>query len=315
MRASTIWFGLMLSGPGIFALAQGHGEEVILSPIELAALERENAMWRATRVDESVEQNLQRWQAAGFTTADSAALQPRLRAIWDIEPARQFGWLPAETVERIQAVDREFIVRWRAVRRYEVTGIRSDHKLPEDRANLNRAWQRAILRALDARDVAEYRLMNSWSAQTVHRLAKGVALQTQERRMLCHWQREFDGVHGAENKFDVRFRQAEFKAARLEHWSQFRALLGDHRFATYLGNAEPDFAQLVHALHQTDHTGETAALDLWFIRQRYEVARMRIARSDQRGRLRDATVEQATALLGGKDFLAYRETENAAWLN
>jgi hypothetical protein len=161
MRATAIWLGILLSWPGISALAQSRSGDVILTPSELAALERENAMWRATQVEETVEQTRQRWRAAGFTTAEVDSLSPRLHEIWDVEPARQFGWLPAEAIERIEEVDREFMVRWRAARRYEATGIRFAGKTPEDLASLNRAWQRAILRVLDPRDVAEYRLMNS----------------------------------------------------------------------------------------------------------------------------------------------------------
>jgi hypothetical protein len=133
--------------------------------------------------------------------------------------------------------------------------------------------------------------------------------------MLCHWQKEFDGVYGAESKLADRFRRAEFRAAQLEHWSQFRALLGDQRFALYLGNAEPGYVQLAQALGQTSHPSETAALDLWFIRRHYEIARVRAANRNEGDKLRTDAIEQAATLLGRNDLRSYRDTENASWLN
>lgn len=315
MRAITIGLGLLLIGVGVPSRAEERNDGVILTLADLAALDRENAMWRLTRVEENVDQNLQKLRAAGFTVAEVNSLEPRLREIWEPELTREFGWLPEETIERIKAVDEEFIIRLRAVRRFEATGVRVDTQVPEDTRSLNRAWQRAILQALDVRDVAEYRLMNSASAQAVHKLAKGVPLSTAERRVLCRWQREFDGMYGAENKFADRFKQAEFKAAQLDHWDKFRQLLGDLRFATYLSKADPIFDQTSRVLSQIEHQTPTEMLEVWFIRQKYEIAQIHTSGRKGRETIMTDVIDKMTALLGTETLSAYRETEAAKWLN
>lgn len=315
MRAIATGLGLMLIWPAAHSWAQQHDDGTILTLADLATLERENAMWRMTRVEENVDENLRRLRAAGFTVEEVNALRPRLREIWEIELPREFGWLPEETIERIKAVDGEFVIRLRAVRRFEATGVRAGNKGPEDVRSMNRAWQRALMRALDVRDVAEFRLMNSVSAQTVHKLAKGISLTTGERRVLCHWQREFDGTYGAEIKFSDRFKQAEFKAAQLDHWDRFRQLLGDQRFATYLSNADSTFDQTSRALSQIEHRNPTETLEVWFIRQKYEIARVHTSGRNGRETIMTDVIEKMNALLGPKTFSAYRGTEGAEWLN
>ena len=52
------------------------GEEKLLSPDELKALDRQNRMWRLARAEHDVDTNLQSWRTAGF----SASTTDRWRA-------------------------------------------------------------------------------------------------------------------------------------------------------------------------------------------------------------------------------------------
>ena len=108
---------------GAMAATPENQAERIFTAGELAALDRENAMWRQVRVDAEVPEILQAWRKAGFTEEEVNALAPRLSSLWEVSSSRHYGWLHEDTVEQLKEVDREFIVRMRAVRLQQATGV------------------------------------------------------------------------------------------------------------------------------------------------------------------------------------------------
>lgn len=145
---------------------------------------------------ESVEENLARLGAAGFTPAEVAAIQPRLAAMWDVPVERNFGWLHEDTVREIREIDRQFIGRMRAVRLCEAMGIRSGGRAPGNVNSITRLWRGVVFKVLDYDEIAEFRLMNSASAREVGRLVEGLTLSDDELRTLFEWQRDFAGTNG-----------------------------------------------------------------------------------------------------------------------
>lgn len=228
----------------------------LLTPEEIARVDRENALWHLVQADLDLPANLARLRANGATPADLAWFEPKLTAIWDVALHREFGWMHPDQVEAIKAVDRVFTARLRAARVRREVAIELDpsHR-GESPLTVLALWRRMILRTLDYDQVAEFRLMNSDSAEKVARFLENIPLSDDERRTIYTWQREYDA---SDRPFAHDSDALDY---RLFHWIRMRDLLGDERMVLYLMAAEPQFARLQDALGP--EVSNTTALDAW----------------------------------------------------
>lgn len=290
----------------LFSFARA--QEKLLTPDEIKRLDRENTFWRALRTEEDAETNLARLRRRGAHEDELAWFAPKLEELWDVDPQREWGWLRAEQVEAIKEVDRTYCARVRAARLRVATGIELD---PEHRSEspllATSRWQRAVFRALDYDQLAEFRLMNSASAQRAARHFEQVPLTEDERRTIYEWQRDYDAASGA------GVWRAQHLDALLDFRVRLRSLLGDERFAVHLASADPGFAKMHDALGE--EVAPTLALDAWWIRQRFYAAQRAGAGP---GRSPRELTQQAAAelkkLLGETLQARYLETDDARWL-
>ncbi|HEX2861127.1 MAG TPA: hypothetical protein VHN79_05790 [Lacunisphaera sp.] len=264
---------------------------------------------------EDVSENLQRLRAAGFAAAEVGAHRPKLEAVWTVPDERNFGWLNAEAVEKIKAVDLEFIPRMRSARLFAMVGIQLDVP-PVTVTAVNREWRRAILRALDFDELAEFRLANSAAARGISRLLEGISITSGEERRLFQLERDFRAAYGSDPVPGQRPRNPYEREARLDHLAAIRETLGDERFAVYLGRADSIFSETRQVLGRLgiDETG--SALALWQIRQGLELKRSRQGVVGGRtGKELDADAQAAVAaVLGEAAFQRYAGEDGARWL-
>jgi hypothetical protein len=313
-RRSLVW---ALAFCPIWAAAQPAISEKLLTPAEIAGIERENEMWRLLRAEEEVPRNLAILREAGFAEEEIKRLEPRMTEWWTIPFERHFGWLSFETVERIQEIDRTYTARMRAARVRAETGIQIMAPYLSSPRQVSAQWHMAILTALDYNEIAEFRLMNSPSARKVDVLTKDIALTEAERRQLNEWQREFDaeygrGTGGANSQEDNRRWRQE---TQLDFHRRVRDLLGDQRFATYLAATNSSFRRLRDILQGAGVTEASAGLDAWWIRQRYQVLRARENRWSELDELAGAERAELTTLFGAEAFARYvADKEESRWL-
>ncbi len=288
----------------------------LLSPTDLKSLDRENQLWSLVRPEDDVETNLTVWRRVGVSEEELRSFTPRLAALWDVEPPRAYGWLHAETVERIRDIDRAYAVRMRAARLYAATGMKAGRNPPETARNATLSWRRALWWHLEPRDYREFWMMNSPSAQGILRCARGIRLTDDEARTLCDWQREFDYIHGAmrEPGFSGPRQWAEREEARWDMHRRFRTVLGDERFAMFLAESDEDFDAMQRALAPLEDINATAQLELWWLRRKDRLARRDVISSEQLDRIALATIAQAAELLGARGLASYQESEDGRWL-
>jgi hypothetical protein len=261
----------------------------------------------------TVPENLKLWRRAGFTAAKVEEMRPKLEAIWEVDPQRNFGWLSPETVEAIQEVDREFVGRMRAVRLHALNGIKPAGGVVEDAARVNRLWRRAVLRVLEDDEVAEFRLMNSPAAQEAARLSAGLVLTNIEQRELFQRHRDFALGYG-DAGFGGLPASLERKLAELDYFDAIREALGVDRFAVFLERASPEFSSMRQALGP--EVGSGAAVDLWRLRQQQEITRRRtgFVSGNADRQMRQAVQQQALAVLGAPTYARYCEDTDGRWL-
>ena len=284
----------------------------ILSPTELAALNRENAMWRLVRPDEEVPANLARLAKAGFTVRETAGVQLKLAAWWDIPVDRNFGWLHEEAVRQIQEIDRHFVVRMRAARLFEGTGILRGGETVSS-GDLPRLWRSAILKVLNYDELSEFRLMNSAAARELTQLVKDLPVTDDELRTLFEWQREFAGTQRLAGPTGAS-QPAWQREEQLDQWRRIRELLGDTRFTVYLDRATPAFAKMHLALDNTGAISPTVALDLWWLRQREGWTRDQEHGGKKRDELTAQLKVRVVALLGAAQTDSYAAGPDGRWL-
>lgn len=304
--------------PIALCAAPGSVPEKLLTPAEITAIDRENDMWRLVQADEEVARNLEILREAGFAADDIKRMEPRLTELWTIPFERHFGWLTAETVEQIQEIDRTYIARMRAARVRMAVGIQIMAPYESTPRQVSAQWHWAVLKALEYDELAEFRLMNSPSARQVDVWTKGMALTESERRQLNEWQRDYDAVYGrdaargtwsgAENN---RWRQE----ARLEQLGRVRDLLGDERCGAYLEAMNPAFHRMGERLGEAGASGPTTALNVWWIRQKYQLARAGENRRTELDALATAERDELTTLLGPETFARYTaDADERRWL-
>jgi len=308
MRALTLLLHLALFS--FVVIVSAAAQDKLLTPDELRRLDRENEFWRALRADDDTTASLARLRRHGATAEELSWFEPKLARLWDVDVPREWGWLRPEQIDAIKEVDRAFIPRVRAARLRAATGIEID---PAHRGEtllvVNARWQRAVLRVLEYDQMAEFRLMNSASAQRTGRHFENVPLTDDERRTIYDWQREFEATAGPGGSRLRRTQRAEL----LDHRRRIRDLIGDDRFAVYLASAEPAFARMHDALGED--VDSTTALDAWAIREQFAIERdaprdMGVssntiaARTEQRLRQR----------LGEPLFGRYSASAEAKWL-
>lgn len=290
--------------------------ERIYTAGELAALDRENAMWRQVRVDAEVPEILEAWRKAGFNEEEVNALAPRLSELWAVSSSRHFGWLHEDTVEQLKEVDREFITRMRAVRLQQATGVQLAGRPSASTREVDRQWRQAILRVLEYDEIAEFMLMNSAAAREAARLCEGIDLSADEQRMLFLWHREFDLAHEHGGFQPSRSRSPEWREARLDHLAKVQGLIGAGRFAVYLARAEPGFEEMRKGLARIVADENASVVEVWWIRQRLELAHARQPlRTSNNVRAADAEAQaRVSAVLGEERFRRYAEEDQALWL-
>lgn len=311
-RHVMFWAGWILGQAAVLGTAGG--QEVLLQPDDLAALDRQNSMWRLVHPEDNVESNLRRWREAGFSDGEIAALAPQLDSLWALQADRHYGWLDGETVEEIKMVDREFIARMRATRLHAATGLKVGSLSVATVDSVNRRWRRAILSVLNDDELAEFRLMNSGAARQIARTLEGVTRSTAEDRRLFQLERDFQLAHGSDPEA-LRIRRLEWREGRLDHLAAVREVLGDDRFAVYLGNLEPDFGGMQRALAELGDRQVTRVVELWLLKERLHITRTRkrLGGLEWEGALADAR-QRVGELLGESRLALYLRREEARWL-
>jgi hypothetical protein len=288
---------------------QATDDTELLTPEEITRVDRENALWRLVRADSDLPANLTRLRSKGATTADLAWFAPKLAATWDVSLHREFGWMRPEQIEAIKAVDREFVARLRAARVRRDVGIELDpaHRGEAVLTVLAR-WQRTLLRTIDYDQLAEFRLMNSGSAEKAARFFENIPLSDDERRTVYEWQRNYD-----ENvvPFTQKAGTLEF---RFDHWTRLRDLLGDERMAIYLADSEPGFARMQDALGT--EVSAVLALDAWWIFQEHWLEQQRgLAFGDSIGAQQERVRTRLQTRLGAEVWAHYVASSNfPRWL-
>lgn len=311
IRSRLPGWALLLLALGV---APTTGAEKLLGPEELAALDRENRMWRLVSLEADVPANLQRLGTAGYDAAELARFQPKLEEVWTVAAERNFGWLNPDAVERIQAIDREFITRMRAARMFEAVGIQRETRAVTS-AEVNREWRRAILGVLEQDELAEFRLVNSLAAREMSRALEGVALSTSEARRLFELDRDFRAAYGSDPGLGARSRDPQRREAWLDHLAAIRETLGDDRFVVYLGRVDAEFGEMRPTLARIGAEEGRLALDLWRLRQKHAVDRSRPGLGGLAAAEQDAAAQSAVAALLGEDrYRLYVQEDNARWL-
>lgn len=312
LNHATAILGIILLGHfwPLYAISDG-AEDRLFSPEEFALLDRENKLWRKVRPEDDIAVNLSTLRAAGFSEAELLAAQPRLTELWTIPHERYYGWLPAATAMKIQAIDRAFIVQMRAALLRTVRGVQLDRFPRSSPQEVNARWRREILRALDYDEIAEFRLMNSPAARDVGERADAFALTEDERRLLIEWEREFrsiySGYYGGRNDL-MR------EEAGLDHWGRMRELLGDDRFLIYLARSEKDFAKMSARLRAIPGVTATQILDVWWVRRALQIARRGVGQWPRILQLAHEAEDKTSRLLHAGAFHAFAVSEEAAWM-
>jgi hypothetical protein len=185
----------------LVASAFADAAEPLLSPEEIHRLDRENEFWRALRADEDTDANLVRLRTLGAADGELASFTPKFTALWDVIYHREWGWLRPEQVDAIKAVDRKFVARLRIARVRWTTGIVLDPTgRDETLLAINARWHRAILRVLEFDQLAEFRLMNSDTAERTARHFENVPLTDDERRTIYEWQHDYELTAGPDGR-------------------------------------------------------------------------------------------------------------------
>lgn len=157
--------------------------------------------------------------------------------------------------------------------------------------------------------------MNSISARQESRLARGLQLTGDEQRTLFEWRRDYDGRRGPALSA-VSGLSAWQREMLLDQCRRLRDLLGDARFAVYLGRVSPDFDRMRTTLDGLGETNATAQLELWWLRRR-EVpalaARHGLTAQDRTDRMAQLR-ERAAGILGEPRLKAYLEEDDGRWL-
>lgn len=305
--SAPITFALLAS---CFAAMAARAEEKLLTPEDMRRLDRENEFWRALRADEDAATNLARLRRRGASADELNSFEPKLAALWDVDVPRAWGWLRPEQIEAIKAVDRLFLPRVRAARLRAATGIEIDpaHR-GEAMLAVNGRWQRTLLRVLEYDQIAEFRLMNSESAQKTGRHFENVPLTDDERRTIYDWQREFEALAGV-NGARLRIGQRD---VILDHRRRIRELIGDDRFAIYFASAEPKFARMHDALGE--EINNTTALDAWWIREQFYLDQDKPREIGLPNRVLATRIEERLRTRLGETLAArYLSSDDARWL-
>jgi len=277
---------------GSTAALRAADESRLLTSEEIVRVDRENTLWRLVRVDANLSANLAGLRSNGVLAAELDWFEPKLAAAWDVPLHREFGWMRPDQVEAIKAVDDEFVARLRSARVRREVGIELD---PAHRGETVLAvlalWRRTLLRTLDYDQFAEFRLMNSPSAERAARFFENIPLSDDERRTVYAWQSEFDRI---DPPFALTAAALEY---RLDHWSRLRDLLGDERMALYLSVSQPGFARMWNALGP--EVSSPTALDSWRILQELLLQKKRgVAYGDTMGSLQERAQARFRALIG-----------------
>ena len=306
-RTSLVLAWLIAFAPTI----EGAQPPPLLTAEDLAALHRENALWRAVRADLDVPANMELLGRLGYEAADLAWFRLKLEQVWLLPGAQGLGFLGADTRAKIEEVEREFVGLYRNTRRFEETGIRPESGPLYSKRQLNAMWRRALMRALSYEEMRDYGLARSAEARQVDRFAQGLELSPLEHRELIRLTREFGDGNNA--VFALRPTMRETYEAQSEHYTAIRHLLGDERCALYLERANEDFLALCRAL--PDDTPATAALDLFGLRLKTAISlRQKPLSPKERQNVAGTAREEAAGILDQTVFETYLRSDHARWL-
>lgn len=294
------------------AVAQGGGEDGLLTEAEARALPTINAMWRLIDVRTDAARNLALLRQQGFDDESVGLIRPQLLILWDVDPQRNIGWLDPDRQAEIRRIDREFGARMRAARRWRAVGIPTPGVPPLDVRALDRAWHRAILAALDYREIREFGQTNSAAARRIYQEAAAAGLTAIEARQIVDWHRALEGEFSAQFLPSRSAKSLELQEARLQYWENLRTLLGEARAAGYLAGTSAAFTEWRAPLLGLPQVGDGEIFRLFLLRQKSD---LRAAQGP--GRTASFYEEQqaaAVALLGPEKFEALRANPALAWL-
>lgn len=306
------WCCTCLLAVSVLMSPKGRAAERIYTLAEAAAIDRENAMWQMVDAALGTDQNIARMRAAGFPSGEVEEFKGRLAAFWESEPLPYYGRLDRETVVKLKGLEREYQIRMREAFIRKETGLTRGQYAPETPGEVRNQWRRAIIGLLEYREIKEFLLLNSASAQGLYRLTRGVPMTLGERRVLCELQQDIDRIsaRSAENRWQIVAQQEVL----LNDWHRMRRVLGDERFMVYLQAANAAFAQMAGVLKPIEGVNNGKILDLWWIRKRGEMPEEPMNWGSANYQRQLKTYESAVMVLGEAALTTYQENTDAEWL-
>jgi len=304
----------------ILAVASAEGREIkerVYTLDEVAAIDRENKLWRLVDATKTVEDNIQRLLSAGFSSTDVEAIRGRLVVMWEIDLGLRLDWLDQATLGRIKELEPEYAIKLRRARVHaEIFRLGGEHE-PLTPSAIQGRWRSEIMRLLDDRELQEFTLMNSLSAVALDKLTKDITLTLDERRTLYRWKQDFEGeklMIQSQSHFRGGELSAHLREAQLDYWRQLREFLGDARLAVFLKAADPGYDRMAGELDQIGGVQASQVLDLWEIRKKDEVNNSLIPSGSSRYRRAIKVYESAVAVLGAEVLEIYKQSGDANWL-
>lgn len=290
--------------------------ESFYSMSAVAAIDRENKLWRLVDPNEGVEANVQRLVAAGVSVGEVEKIKPRLIELWgDIDPSLQLDWLDRDTLTKIEALKTQYVVPMRRARIDDELDRLGGDDSAVTPYEITARWHDKIWSLLDLDQRDNFRLMNSARAIILCRLTKDLPTTTEERIALCRMQREY--YHSSFSLVGDRPTQITIngKVALLNYWRSMRDFLGDERFTTYMRTSDAGFGRMAFVLDQAPEMTSKMILDLWWIRKKDQIEDLRPAYGrtpwDQRRR---ELYDSAVTVLGSAAMAVYLADDDSKWL-
>ena len=282
---------------------------------EVAAIDRENKLWRLVDANEGVDANMQRLVAAGVSVAEIEKFKPRLIELWgDIDPSLQIDWLDQKTLAKIEALKPDYVIPMRRARiNHELYRLGAEN-LPVTPDGIKSRWRDAIWSILDLDQREKFTLMNSARAIALSRLIKDLPTTTQERLSLCQLQQDsYRDKFSPDGNTPAQI-IVNGKQAWLHYWQNMRDLLGDERFANYMRKSDAGFGRMSFVLDQITGMNGKMVLDFWWIRKKDELEDARTPGELSHFQRKMEIYDSAAAVLGSNGMIIYLADDDSKWL-
>ncbi len=282
--------------------------------------------WNFVRPEDEVPNVVATLRQAGFSQEAVTRFLPALMFAWGETPERQFGHLPPETIARIKATDRKFVVQLRTITLRQRRGEISIAAMNEARLQLDRQWDKEVRSLLDPTGVAELSLVNSRSARRVREMVRGLEVSDDELQRLYRLRQAYDDKRG------MSVDGMNLRVSPDDHWGEaveqvylqgVRDVLGEQRFLKFALQNFPFLVQDYEAIKDLPGLTTSTALDLWWLHREMDIAEWRLDeqqglapkdRLEARQVLRANTCDRARNLLGPAAFKFYRRQPTGVWL-